>query len=240
MSSDASGLEVSVTVEAEEILGGANAMKLVTSIASVEGVREINLQVLKGLGLGGDTAVRFCDLANEPHMAATARAEYVGKLIDADDELWELGNDSDGEAEHSRTTHLAVARAVTAVVDSLKASEKVPTTPAKDASGLVHLTTQTEEERAFSVPGYEMSDKTRAEAMLVKMFNIRLRPHFTPIIATQKKIQYWLTVEFCFPDMARLKWSKFEIDKGDTMLLKVKRLINGVMLGAAGEKCRDG
>eukprot|EP00966_Prymnesium_polylepis_P098022 2270312-Prymnesium_polylepis.1 len=61
-------------------------MKLVTSIAKIEGVREINLQVLKGLGLDSDIAVRFCNLANEPHMAATARAEYVGKLIDADDE----------------------------------------------------------------------------------------------------------------------------------------------------------
>ena len=90
------------------------------------------------------------------------------------------------------------------------------------------------------MPGYDMSDKARAEELLVKMFNLRLRPHFTPIIATQKKIQYWLTVEYCFPDMTRLKWSKFEIDKGDTMLLKVKRLINGVMLGAAGEKCREG
>ena len=99
---------------------------------------------------------------------------------------------------------------------------------------------QTEEERAFSVPGYEMSDKERAEALLIKMFNINLCPRFTPTIATQKKIQYWLTVAHCFPDMTRLKWSKFEIDKGDTVLLKVKRLINGVMLGAAGEKCRDG
>ena len=236
--SSANEIEVNVTIEAEAVLRDANAMKLATSISKIEGVREINLHVLKGLGLGGDTAVRFCDLTNEPHMAASARAEYVGKLIDADDELWELGDDSDGEAEHSRTTHLAVARAVTAIVDSLKVSETAPT-PVKDSSGFV-LTAQTEEERAFSVPGYDMSDKARAEELLVKMFNLRLRPHFTPIIATQKKIQYWLTVEYCFPDMTRLKWSKFEIDKGDTMLLKVKRLINGVMLGAAGEKCREG
>ena len=132
--SSANVIEVNVTIEAEAVLRDANAMKLATSISKIEGVREINLHVLKGLGLGGDTAVRFCDLANEPHMAASARAEYVGKLIDADDELWELGDDSDGEAEHSRTTHLAVARAVTAIVDSLKVSETAPT-PVKDSGG---------------------------------------------------------------------------------------------------------
>ena len=132
MSSVASGLEVDVTIEAEAVLRDANAMKLVASIAKIEGVREINMQVLKGLGLGGDTAVRFCDLANKPHVAATARADYVGKLIDADDELWELGDDSDGETEHLRTTHLAVARAVTAVVDSMKATETVSTSSVKD------------------------------------------------------------------------------------------------------------
>ena len=75
MSSVASGLEVDVTIEAEAVLRDANAMKLVASIAKIEGVREINMQVLKGLGLGGDTAVRFCDLANKPHVAATARAD---------------------------------------------------------------------------------------------------------------------------------------------------------------------
>ena len=57
--SSANVIEVNVTIEAEAVLRDANAMKLATSISKIEGVREINLHVLKGLGLGGDTAVRF-------------------------------------------------------------------------------------------------------------------------------------------------------------------------------------
>ena len=233
---------VDMTSGAETILDACEALTLANGIASIEGVAEVTVSVLECLGFGSPSGVRLADITS-PDTMAERRAEYVVSLLDQDPSLWDVyGNSEDGDAEHVRTAHLAIARLVAAIVEKVKeAKTPAPTVETKSSTGLTsYVVTQSEEDRAYSYSAYTIEDSTRLRGVLVKLHNMKVRPFYTPKIGSMKNLAYWLKVEFCWPDRNRLKMDKFKHESTDTPLVIFKRMVYGVAIIMAGEKVPAG
>jgi hypothetical protein len=229
---------VDMTAEAEKIMDAVEALRLGLGISKVEGAKLVGKAVLENLGLGATFGQRLSGLKNEKKRADKT-ITYVSELLTADATLWDVyGDNTGGVDEHKRTAHLEIARIVTTIVDQFMVAAKVgativPTVPDNNTS---YVVTQSEEERAFSLPTYTIEEASKQRAVLVKLHNLRVRPFLTPSIGALKNLGYWLKVEMCWPDPHRLKLDKFKRDSNDTPLTKFKRMVFGVAIILAGEK----
>ena len=161
----------------------------------------------------------------------TRRKRVQGWRVRCTRRLRRLGL-GDGE-EQKRTAILGVERMLAAVMAALAESGAA----GKDGSSTTsYVVTQTEEERGLTVPTYNADDVSGQKALLVRMYNHRMREHELATLPSMKKIVYRVKKEGSWPHPDRVSLESMRRDKSDSSFTLAKRLINSVAEVAAGEK----
>lgn len=232
---DAPTTEIKASDDAAALMTKTETYVLTKAIGLVEGARLVDKNVLSSLGLGLADCDRLRDIAGSA--LGPMREKYAEALVSADPNLWGLGvmegNDDD---EVKRVALLTVARMVAAIVDeTLKPTADLKGT---SAGGLTsYVVTQTEEERSFTLPTWDNANTTNGRNVLIVLHNIRLRPHKLPTLAGMRKVAFWPRNEGCFPDPSKVNLETMKRAATDTNFLKFQRLVYGVLVVMAGEKC---
>eukprot|EP00966_Prymnesium_polylepis_P247863 5731453-Prymnesium_polylepis.1 len=67
-----------------------------------------------------------------------------------------------------------------------------------------YVVTQSEEERAFSLPTYTIEEATKQRAVLVKLHNLRVRPFLTPSYTPKRYVRARTNVPQIRPSYLKL------------------------------------
>ena len=177
----------------------------------------VTVIVLQNMGLGTAAGHR---LASERH-ETKARAEMARAMYAADARRLRRLGIGDGE-EQKRTAILGVERMLAAVMAALAESGAV----GKDGGTTTsYVVTQTEEERGLTVPTYNADDVSGQKALLVRMYNHRMREHELATLPSMKRIVYWVKKEGSWPHPDRVSLESMRRDKSDSSFTLTKRLI---------------
>ena len=232
-----------LTSEVKQLLRSAGAMKLARGLAAAEGVSTITKAVLSNAGIGGRRGMALMDCGpDKPLAAARARGDLAEAILSADAGLCAaLGaTDEDGQASPKKGL-LAISRALREITTCLRHADgggggEAATESSKPSSV---VTFQTEDERSCSIPTYSAEDVDTALGIIVRLYNLDLRAHFFPLLKTLKKMAYYAKKELSWPDPRRVSLESLRRDPSDSPMLLFRRLCNGVLIVAAGEKVGD-
>lgn len=228
-----------LSADAKDVLQACDAKILIRAIGQVEGLTALTLSDLANLGCGtrSGTILRECTTGVE---RAAARAEIANELMKADKALLVIAPSPDGKTTAREVSAKAVSRKVIAVVEASTAAlnpvQKTTTDRADEGTKTVYTVAQNEDERAFSMQTFEMSDVKQGLAILLDMYNWRVRPSDLPTLGVFKKLAYWLKQNSSTADPARLKLTAYRRDPDESSSVLMRREISGIAIIMAGER----
>ena len=223
-----------LTPEAKKVLKAADSMALAPAIAKVERVTEVTVAVLKDLGLGTPTGISLKSCSTAAEMAA-AQAAIVKEMLAADP-------GGLGATGLGKETVLRLTRSIRSLVEVAAAAASPQATggPTVGTDRTIVVTNASEEDRAFTMHDYSMTDVKSATKLVKKMYNMRLRQHEVPTHHVLKMLAYYAKQEVCLPDPVRVPLNKFKRDETDSSFTKFRRFIFGMVVVSAGQACPAG
>ena len=226
----------SVSADCWETVKNMALEEMLDALCALEGVTELNLNVLKNIGLGSTAGVRLlgCEGAVEK---STYRQAYVTELVALDNSLAKLAPGKKA-SERRMNSVKEIARRLASLCDHLKKKdEQEAQTPTRSTLTVV---TQSEEDRETTLTSLDSAGVTARRELCKEMYNMRVQPHEMAPMNQLKKIGYWVVTEQCFPDPGRYPYTKMTGASTDGNLLQFRRMLLGCVLIAAGVEAPKG
>ena len=228
--------EPAMSEEAKKILEACDAVVLAGAISAMESAAEVTKDTLAFLGLGAAAgiAISECTTGKEK---ADARQLVVQGLMKADLSLWRLfaKDKTMAKADRVAVAAAAINQRVAVVVRSATAPVVAS---AEGGKGTAYLLSANEEDRNYTVQGYDATEMKEQKKLIGVMHNIRLRDYKLGTVTNLKRVMYWVKTEGCTPDPDRLPLKVFKRGDEDSWELALVRAINSVVLCAAGVAAR--
>ena len=232
----------SVSADCVETARKLGLEEMVDAICALEGVKTLDMTVLKSMGLGASAGVRLmeCDTCEEK---AKYRQAYVTELIALDPSLAKLAAGKKA-AERKVNSVKELARRVASLCDHLKKKDELSDAPTPTRSTLT-VVTQSEEDRETTLTSLDVAGVTAKRELCKEMYNLRVQPHEIAPVNQLKRVGHWVVTEQCFPDPGRYPYTKMTGASTDGHLLQFRRMLLGCVVIAAGveaptEKRDDG
>lgn len=205
--------------------------EVVDALCALEGVKELDMTVLKSIGLGSIAGVRLMECVTCEEKAKY-RQGYVAELIALDPSLSKL---APGKKSSERRVNSVkeLARRVASLCDHLKKKDEPSEAPTPARSTLT-VVTQSEEDRETTLTGLDAASVTAKRELCKEMYNLRVQPHEMAPVNQLKRIGHWVINEQCFPDPGRYPYTKMTGASTDGHLLQFRRMLLGCVLIAAG------
>ena len=205
--------------------------EMVDALCALEGVKELDMTVLKSIGLGSTAGVRLLDCVTCEEKAKYRQA-YVTELIALDPSLAKLATGKKA-SERRMNSVKELARRVASLCDHLKKLDEPSEAPTPARSTLT-VVTQSEEDRETTLTSLDAASVTARRELCKEMYNLRVQPHEMAPVNQLKRIGYWVVTEQCFPDPGRYPYTKMTGASTDGHLLQFRRMLLGCVLIAAG------
>ena len=232
----------SVAADCSEMAQKMLLEEMVDAICALEGVKEIDMTVLRSIGLGSTAGVRLLDCVTCEEKAKYRQA-YVTELIALDPSLAKLAAGKKA-SERRMNSVKELARRVASLCDHLKKKDELSEAPTP-ARNTLTVVTQSEEDRETTLTSLDVASVTAKRELCKDMYNLRVQPHEMAPVNQLKRVGYWVVTEQCFPDPGRYPYTKMTGASTDGHLLQFRRMLLGCVLIAAGveapkEKRDDG
>ena len=204
--------------------------EMLDALCALEGVKELNQNVLKNIGMGSTAGVRLLDCEGAVEKS-TYRQAYVTELVALDPSLAKLATGKKA-SERKMNSVKELARRLASLCDHLKKKdEQEAPTPTRSTLTVV---TQSEEDRETTLTSLDSVGVTARRELCKEMYNLRVQPHEMAPVNQLKRVGYWVVTEQCFPDPGRYPYTKMTGASTDGHLLQFRRMLLGCVLIAAG------
>ena len=221
---------VPTTPEASERASKAGATLILSAIAIVEKVTQVDDHVLDALGVGFDQGNTFSDCDSMSEKTAWLQ-EYTKALCLAD---YGAFKSIPVPASLTETDDRKQAR-VTTVLRMLRGLVDPKITVAAGASAVPRITVvaKTEDENAYSYdfPGTELELQ---QAQCAELYARAFDPLFVPKMAVLKRICYCVKIDKRMAPLARISLSSMRLSPNDTSFILLKRWCVGHVIIAVG------
>jgi len=232
----ASVVALEITEEAKAIMDKAGARALAKGISIVESVMSIDTRVLACIGAGTLEAEQLQHCSGAVETAAVGW-RIARAIVAADYGLRKSGvANGDTKAERFASATVSALRSLTAIMSEMKATAEAN----RGNGGPVTVVSGSEEDRAYSVATYGVTEMKVAEAIVEKLYNRKVRPNLVPPLSKMKKIAYAVMVDECWPSPKRVPLESMRTDPKDSFRTLFRRLVNGVIYCAAGKVVKAG
>ena len=227
----------SVSADCAETVKELGLEEMVDALCALEGVKELNMTVMKSIGLGAAAGVRLqeCVTCEEK---AKYRQAYVTELIALDPSLAKLAAGRKA-SERKVNSVKELARRVANLCDHLKKKDE-PSDASTPARSTLTVVTQSEEDRETTLTSLDAASVTARRELCKVMYNLRMQPHEMAPVNQLKRVGYWVVTELCFPDPGRYPYSKMTGASTDGHLLQFRRMLLGCVVIAAGVEAPKG
>lgn len=216
------------SADVAKIVREAAAEVILPAIASVEKVGEVDVSVVRNLGVGIGDASTFADCVTKDEKTAWLQA-YANAIYDADKEGMKRINVPPtvvGAAPRLAARKFAIVRMLRCLV--------APSSSGATASpGSITVIAKTEEEHSYSqdFPGSELESQ---QQLCASYYARPFHTEFVPKLAVLKRFCYSIKVDHKLPSLTRVPLSSLRANSFDSTFIMFKRWCVGACIVSVG------